>query len=316
MSHVPVPGSEDDRTRPHMPEDATANVASNPTARVVAVIDYLAAHPDESFGATALARILDISKSTCLAVLTTLTDAGYLIQHPARRDYRLGPGLITAGQSALSRFHDLSNAHPVMAACAAELGMSISAATIADDQIVVLDLVGHSDPFRGLQRIGVRVPFEPPYGAVFVAWADPVTWARWTASADPQLSVAQLDNLRAAVRSARDRGFLVLLDLPPDNALHEIQDAMRHRDRQLRHDDFKRLGAERLVGDNYFCRKIDLGRSYTVSQIQVPVLLSPRQAPLAFVALAMGRIMSGAEVMAAGQALVESARRVAASLMI
>lgn len=295
-------------------EPGSGHAVSNPTARVVAIIDYLAAHPDESFGATALARILDISKSTCLAILTTLTDTGYLIQHPGRRDYRIGPGLITAGRSALSRFHDLSSAHAVMAASAAELGMSISAATIADDQIVVVDLVGHSDPFRGVERIGVRVPFEPPYGAIFVGWAGPEKWNRWIGATDPELTAAQVATLRAAVQAARDRGFFVLLDLPPDHRLRPVQEEMRHLDRQLRHDDFKRLGAERLMGENYFARELQADRTYVVSHLQAPLLLSPAQAPLALDALAMGRTMTGSEILASGRKLVELARRVAVVL--
>ena len=45
--------------------------ASPPTARVVAVLDFLAGHPQEQFGLSELARRLDLSKPTCLGIVTT-----------------------------------------------------------------------------------------------------------------------------------------------------------------------------------------------------------------------------------------------------
>src|SRR5205807_5671765 len=48
--------------------------------RVVAVLNFLTAHPDESFTLSELARRLDLNKATCHALLMTLTDAGYLLR--------------------------------------------------------------------------------------------------------------------------------------------------------------------------------------------------------------------------------------------
>ena len=51
---------------------------SPPTERVVAILDFLAQHPHDRFGLSELARRLDLSKPTCLGIVTTLTEAGYL----------------------------------------------------------------------------------------------------------------------------------------------------------------------------------------------------------------------------------------------
>ena len=61
--------------------------------RVVAVLNFLAAHPDESFTLSELARRLDLNKATCHALLMPLTQAGYLLRHPTRMNYTLGPAL-------------------------------------------------------------------------------------------------------------------------------------------------------------------------------------------------------------------------------
>ena len=56
-----------------MPTPDPPGRSSPPTARVVAVLDFLARHPHDTFGLSELARRLDLSKPTCLGILTTLT---------------------------------------------------------------------------------------------------------------------------------------------------------------------------------------------------------------------------------------------------
>src|SRR5207248_704067 len=65
--------------------------------RVVAVLNFLTAHPDESFTLSELARRLGLNKATCHALLMTLTEAGYVLRHPTRMTYMLGPALVAAG---------------------------------------------------------------------------------------------------------------------------------------------------------------------------------------------------------------------------
>ncbi|HEX9496910.1 MAG TPA: helix-turn-helix domain-containing protein, partial [Mycobacterium sp.] len=74
--------------------------ASPPTERVVRILDYLAGRPEERFGLSDLARRLGLSKPTCLGIVTSLTDAGYLVRDGGDKTYRLGPSLITLGHKA------------------------------------------------------------------------------------------------------------------------------------------------------------------------------------------------------------------------
>ena len=71
--------------------------------RTVALLDFLAAHPDERFGLSDLARRLDINKATAHALTAALTNAGYLLRHPVDKRYSLGPALIAIGNAAASR---------------------------------------------------------------------------------------------------------------------------------------------------------------------------------------------------------------------
>ena len=73
---------------------------SPPTQRVVAILDFLAKHPHDRFGLSELARRLGLSKPTCLGIVTTLAESGYLVRDGADKTYRLGPSLITLGHIA------------------------------------------------------------------------------------------------------------------------------------------------------------------------------------------------------------------------
>lgn len=284
---------------------------SNPTARVVAVLDHLAAHPDQGFGVTELARQLQMSKSTCLAVLATLTDSGYLMQHPTRRDYRIGPALVGAGRAAMARFPDLSAAHPDLAACAAEIGSPINVATLADEQIVVIDSVGGHDPFGGFARVGAGIPFVPPFGAGFVAWADPSLWRLWLDRAWPSLGDDQVTVLRSSVETAHRRGFLVSLEVSVDHGSRPLLDQLRYGDRGIDDDQLRRLAWLRISEMSYFLNDIEPERHYGINLIQAPVLPSPGRNPITLMATAFGRDLLGQEVIDAGRQLIDASRSVA-----
>ena len=57
--------------------------ASPPTQRVVDVLDFLARHPHDRFGVSELARRVGQSKPTCLGIVVTLAESGYLVRDPA-----------------------------------------------------------------------------------------------------------------------------------------------------------------------------------------------------------------------------------------
>ena len=78
--------------------------AARPAHRTgVAVLDFLARHPHDRFGLSELARRVGLSKPTCLGILGTLTEAGYLVRDAANSRTRptdWGPALITLGHIA------------------------------------------------------------------------------------------------------------------------------------------------------------------------------------------------------------------------
>ncbi len=68
------------------------------------------------------------------------------------------------------------------------------------------------------------------------------------------------------------------------------------------------------MGENYFAQDLQADRTYVVSHLRTPLLLSPAQAPSALDAPAMGRTMTSGEILASGRKLVELARGAAVVL--
>ncbi len=156
---------------------------SPPTERVVAILDFLAHHPHDPFGLSVLACRLGLSKPTCLGILTTLTEADYLIRDAGDRTYRPGPRLISLGHTAQDWMRVDPAAREKLRRLSTTYHTTAALSAVIDDRITLLELVGPPsvDAGVGAGRSGatgesVRVdqsyPFAPPVGLMFVLWDD------------------------------------------------------------------------------------------------------------------------------------------------
>jgi DNA-binding IclR family transcriptional regulator len=177
---------------------------SPPTERVIAVLEFLAAHPGEAFGLSDLAREADLSKPTCLGIVSTLAEHGYLAFDDSHKTYQLGAGLIRIGARASSSTNAAAVAARVLAPIAAEYDTVCSASAVLDGEIALLAAVGRNAP-----RPGHRYPFAPPVGLMYVVWDGDASVDAWLER--PATLPMQLDRgrLRALVGECRDRGYLV-----------------------------------------------------------------------------------------------------------
>ena len=108
-------------------------------------------------------------------MLASLLRAGWIVRHPTRKTYRLGPALAMIGQTAAAGFSAIDVCHPVLAALQQELRLSALAVAPGEEQGLVVDLVHDpADAERGV-RIGDPVPFQPPLGFSYMAWQDAKT---------------------------------------------------------------------------------------------------------------------------------------------
>src|SRR6202008_2133818 len=71
--------------------------------RTVALLNFLAAHTDQEWSLSELARRLHLNKATAHAMLTPLTDPGYVLRHPVEKTFTLGPAVIAVGNAPAVR---------------------------------------------------------------------------------------------------------------------------------------------------------------------------------------------------------------------
>lgn len=180
---------------------------SPPTRRVLRVLEFLVRHPVDRFGLSELARRLDISKPTCLGILTELADAGYLVRG-ADAAYGLGPALIVAGRAAGDGLAMGAVARRHLEELAAAYGTTCTASAVVGGKVVVLESAGPV-PGGGAAAMGTTYPFAPPVGLMYVLWQPDEAIERWLAM-EPTVPVRlDRDRLRRVVEQCRERGYLV-----------------------------------------------------------------------------------------------------------
>src|SRR5215217_2511448 len=145
--------------------------ASPPTERVVRILDFLAGRPEGRFGLSELARRVGLSKPTCLGIVTSLTDAGYLVRDATDKTYRLGPSLITLGHKAQESMRVSPAAREELRRLSARFGVTAALSGVIDDRITLLELVAPAGARPGVE-VGQSYPFAPPVGLMFVLWDD------------------------------------------------------------------------------------------------------------------------------------------------
>jgi DNA-binding IclR family transcriptional regulator len=209
-------------------------------ARTVALLNFLAAHPDEAFSLSELARRLDINKATAHAMLLELSDAGYLLRHPTTKSYTLGPALIAVGTAAGGRQLEVVDyARDEMRRLSDELGVQCVASAAIGEEIVLLARTGDPQPLG----LSVQGPEEID---------------RWLRHVGPGTSEAQLARYRAAVDAVRRRGYSIGLDAARTLGPRPLRDAAVQVVEEVPHDEYILLELEGSV-------------SYRLSHIAAPV---------------------------------------------
>ncbi len=175
-------------------------------SRTVAVLNFFAAHPEQSFTLTDILTSLRLNRATCHSLLAALVDEGYLYRDNSKA-YRLGPALAALGEVAHQSFQPAALARDDMRSLADELHLSCVAAARVGAEMVILEravggpVVGHH------LHPGRRFPLRPPAGVSFIAWAPETEVREWLAGCRPALSGADQAGWRLAMERIRRQGF-------------------------------------------------------------------------------------------------------------
>ncbi len=181
---------------------------SPPTQRIVALLDHFVTHGGARLGLSELARATGLAKPTCLGIVGSLVDAGYLVCDPEDKTYALGPALIAAGAVARRNFAAADVAGRRLSELSQRYGAACTASAVVGGEVMVLVGTGPGDrPDRAWT--GQRYPFAPPVGLMYVLWDSDEALERWLRT-PPTLPVRlDHDHLRAVTAECRQRGYLV-----------------------------------------------------------------------------------------------------------
>ena len=290
---------------------ASSGRASPPTDRVVAILDFLAGRPDERFGVSELARRVGLSKPTCLGIVTSLTDAGYLVRDQADKSYRLGPSLITLGHKAQESMRVSPAAREQLRRLSSRYGVTAALSAVVDDRITLLDLVAPTGVRPGVE-VGQSYPFAPPVGLMFVLW-DAAALRDWLAK-EPTIPVrTDTERLHRVIAECRADGYLVERLTPGGQRLYALMAGMSNS----LPDELRALLGEIVsdIGERVYLRgeNSEAGQRHDVSVISAPVYdHHRRQAMVA--SLQIGRALTDAEITERARELVVAADALTAQL--
>ncbi|WP_431233910.1 IclR family transcriptional regulator [Mycolicibacterium psychrotolerans] len=272
----------------------------------MAILDFLAKHPQDKFGLSELSRRLQLAKPTCLGIVTTLTESGYLVRDAADKTYRLGPSLITLGHLAQESLRVNPAARAELARLSKTFETPAALAGVVDDRITLLELVGPPGSDVGV-RVGQSYPFAPPVGLMFVLWDDEALRG-WLGRAPTIPLRTETERLDRVIAECRTAGYLVERLTPGGRRLYALMAGMS----SSMPDELRALLGELIsdIGERVYLRSEAEGpgsrQRHDVSVISAPVYdHHHRQAMV--VSLQIGRALTDSEIAKHAKGLVATA---------
>lgn len=288
---------------------------SQPTARALAILDLLMANPGQAFGLTEMTRRLNLNKATCHAILTTMANYGFLVQHPRTKAYRLGPSIMAAGNAAFVDFPVLEYARPALEALVAEAELGFGVTGRTPKHVVLLALYGNASPRDNFQ-LGLRLPNSGPIGAGFIAWSPAKDLEAWLSRAHESVGdyYEKLDqHLRMSVIGIRARGYEVTLKTKAEAELYENLEGMSSNWSLQNLEEITNKYQQGLCNEHYHLDRIEPRANYDVSTITVPVFAYKQMPALCFVAGLGKSAITGMQIEDIAQRMQRAASEVTAA---
>jgi DNA-binding IclR family transcriptional regulator len=286
-----------------------ATAASNPTLRVVAVLDHLTEHSNRPHSLSDLSRALGISKSTLHPLIESLVQSGYLLRADTSRMVQLGPTLAGIGHAALGEASTIIEAlRPFMEQTAAELDAHCIVSGVFEDWIVPMAATGDPSRVTTVFRVGGKNnPFEPPMGVLFVVGQPMRVIQEWLSRPSPPLTPAAREASLSGIDVVRANGFAAATRLDVKGRLENALDGYAN-DESTRESSDVRAWLDEMRKSNYLLLDLDDRKPREIDWIGVPVTSSNGRVRLALVVLNLPRRYTGPEVTAIAHRLREGVR--------
>lgn len=287
------------------------------TERLVEIMEFLATYPRQQRSLAEIARMLQVEKATCYPMLMELLRVGWLVRHPQRKTYHLGPRLISIGEAAKGAIDVVDMARPALTQLADDLGQTCVAIIASGDHLTLAEIVHPKGRRSGVmgQQIGDRIAIRPPLAGIFMAWSDDAGIEEWLsrdprAAADPAVEA----HYRAALSAVRQRGFgFEHHDPAPetvgerlDSALPSLRGENRARSLEAQYD--------LLLTPDMMGGELEPGREYWPFSINAAAFDSTGRPVLAVCAYDFREPLSSGEVATIGATVRAAARTITAAM--
>jgi DNA-binding IclR family transcriptional regulator len=280
--------------------------------RACDVLHHLARHPTTSCSVSELARVLDVPRATCDAILLALADGGLVTRRDDDLRYELGAACIALGDAARV-------ANPLLRATSAEahqLARDLAACTAVSvrsgDESRVAEVFDLGPPFGPRAQVGQSIPHAPPFGAVYVAW-DAHDADTWIARAGTALGRSQRERYQRALEEVRRRGYSVTIATPrrPElvRALDTLATAPDEEQARRTRDDL----IVELRHSEYLATDLDEHAPLRVSHMSAPVFDRAGRATTSILVVGPEYEITAEELRARAAQLVRAAERATAA---
>jgi len=269
--------------------------------RVVAILNFFADHPGQSFRLTDLVNALKLSRATCHSVLAALIETGYLYRS-SDKSYMLGPALINVGEVASEHYSPLQVARPEMRKLADEYDGLCVAAFREHHDVVVREraaagsLVGYPMAFVR----DVRRPLLPQFAGPYFVSSSKASVKAWVEAIDPPSPPEQVEALIKGIDYVREHGYLY-------GIFHSSDHPEANSDKWLQ---------DRRYFNTPVIAMFDLvpAETYHLSFISVPVYDARHKVAFALVLTALQRSFTGVQVESMAARVCEVASRISSSM--
>ncbi|MCE7795438.1 helix-turn-helix domain-containing protein [Sphingobium sufflavum] len=265
--------------------------------RVVAILNFFADHPGQTFTLTDLVRALKLSRATCHGLLAGLVDAGYLYR-TSDKSYLLGPALVAIGEGAKAHFSPLQAAQPEMRVLADAFDLTCSATFRERTDVVIRERATAVSHLGNSVPRGTRLPLAPQFASLFFPWAPQAEVDAWLEEVEPAPSPEQIDAMRQGIAFIRENGFLFSIRNPSVEGESGSSDWLQ----DSRYENTPVLPQFALNPD----------ADYRLVFVQTPVLDARRQVAFVIGLQGYSRLYKGSEVQTIGQRLCEARDRISA----
>jgi DNA-binding IclR family transcriptional regulator len=239
--------------------------------RSVQILNFLAAHPGDSYTLSELAEQAQINVASMHAVLAVLTQSGFVVRDQRRKSYRLGLSAIGVGLAALDEHPVVKQGRETVAELADRLKLECLLSVIAGGELLTVGEAGRPDRLYLRPRVGQRIPFMPPLAILAAGHLPERELEAWLDLLGPDATEADRQAYRDAAQAARRQGYGVDLETP---SRHQIALLMPQLAKDPGSPELRAHLAQlvaRLGHEHHQLTDPEPHASYEVNNIQAPI---------------------------------------------